>query len=190
MLSRGGRVVVIAAIAVAGASAEQPPQFEVASVKASPPVDVQKIMSGQQRIGMRIDASRVDIDGLPLPDIIYNAFRVKAYQVTAPSWLGTGLNAPRFDIHASLPAGAATAQVPEMLQALLAERSKLTFHREKKEQSVYALIVGKGGPKLIESPPDPPVADAAAPAGAGPGPSGLIGRGGPTRSRWTWRATT
>ena len=33
-----------------------------------------------------------------------------------------------------------------MLQALLAERFKLTIHREPKELPVYALIVGKGGP--------------------------------------------
>jgi uncharacterized protein (TIGR03435 family) len=183
MLNHCGRIVVIAAIAVASAAAQQPPpQFEVASVKASPPFDVQKLMSGQQRIGMRMDAGRVEIDGLPLPDIINTAFRVKSYQVTAPSWLGAGMAAPRFDIHATLPAGSTTEQVPEMLQALLAERFKLTYHREKKDQSVYALIVGKGGPKLVESPPDAPAGDAATAStgpSAGPGTSGLIGRGGP-----------
>jgi len=50
--------------------------------------------------------------------------------------------------------------VPEMLQALLAERFKLTVHRESKEQAVYALVVGKNGPKLKEALPD-----ADAPAG-------------------------
>jgi uncharacterized protein (TIGR03435 family) len=183
MLNHCGRVAVIAAIAIASASAQQPPQFEVASIKASPPFDVQKLMTGQQRIGMRMDAGRVEIDGMPLADIINTAFRVKSYQVTAPSWVGPGMNGPRFDIRATLPSGAPTEQVPEMLQALLADRFKLTYHREKKDQSVYALIGGKGGPKLVESPPDPPAGDAAALAGAGPsagpGPSGLIGRGGP-----------
>jgi len=98
--------------------------------------------------------------------------------VTAPGWLASGVSSPRFDIHATLPAGATTEQVPEMLQALLAERFRLTYHREMKEQSVYALIVAKGGPKLVESPPDRPAGDAGAPPSAGPGPSGLIGRGG------------
>jgi uncharacterized protein (TIGR03435 family) len=181
MLKHCGSVAVIAVMAVASVSS-QPPQFDVASVKASPPFDVQKLMSGQQRIGMRMDAGRVDIDGLPLMDIINTAFRVKSYQVTAPSWLGAGMASPRFDIHATLPAGSTTELVPEMLQALLAERFKLTFHREKKEQPIYALIVAKSGPKLVESPPDPPGGDgaapAAAPSAAGPGPSGLIGRGG------------
>jgi uncharacterized protein (TIGR03435 family) len=184
MLIRCARLLVVAALAVTSVSAQRLPTFEVASVKASPPFDPQKILSGQQRLGMRMDARRVEIDGLPLPDIINTAFRVKSYQVTAPSWLGTGMAAPRFDIHATLPAGATSEQVPEMLQALLAERFKLAYHREKKEQSVYALVVAKGGPKLVESPPDPPAGSAAAPAGTAPpgtpGPSGLIGRGGPT----------
>ena len=181
MLRRWVRLVVVAAIAAASVSAQQLPTFEVASVKASPPFDAQKILSGQQRVGMRMDASRVDIDGMPLPDIINTAFRTKSYQVTAPSWVGTGLNAPRFDIHATLPAGATTDKVPEMLQALLAERFKLTFHRETKEQPIFALNVGKGGSKLVESPPDPLPAGDAAPAGAAPPPgpaSGLLGRGG------------
>jgi uncharacterized protein (TIGR03435 family) len=38
-----------------------------------------------------------------------------------------------------------------MLQNLLAERFKLTLHRETKEISGYALQVGKNGPKLKES---------------------------------------
>src|SRR5215470_4774129 len=184
MLIRCARLVVVAAMAAATVSAQQLPTFEVASVKASSPFDVQKVMSGQQRIGIRMDAGRVAIDGLPLSDIINTAFRVKSYQVTAPSWLANGMSAPRFDIHATLPAGATTEQVPEMLQALLAERFKLTYHREKREQPVFALMVAKGGPKLPESPPDPPegapATAAGAPPSAGSGPSGLIGRGGST----------
>ena len=38
-----------------------------------------------------------------------------------------------------------------MLQNLLAERFKLTLHHETKELPMYALVVGKGGPKLKES---------------------------------------
>jgi uncharacterized protein (TIGR03435 family) len=35
-----------------------------------------------------------------------------------------------------------------MLQALLADRFKMVFHRETKEIPVYALVAAKGGPKL------------------------------------------
>src|SRR5262249_2270617 len=45
-------------------------------------------------------------------------------------------------------------QAPKMLQALLAERFKLVLHRDTKEQSVMALVVGNGGPKLQETTAD------------------------------------
>ena len=54
----------------------------------------------------------------------------------------------RFEINAKLPSGTSTDQIPEMLQALLADRFRLEIRREKQEQSVYALLVGNGGPKL------------------------------------------
>jgi uncharacterized protein (TIGR03435 family) len=38
-----------------------------------------------------------------------------------------------------------------MLRKLLAERFNLTFHREKKEFSIYELTVAKGGPKMAAS---------------------------------------
>src|SRR5260370_15694676 len=73
------------------------------------------------------------------------------------SWLA----AQRFDIEAEMRPGATSEQVAEMLQALLAERFKLTIHRETKEHSMYALVVGKKGPKLKEAEheAEPPKAD-------------------------------
>ncbi len=38
-----------------------------------------------------------------------------------------------------------------MLQSLLAERFQLAIHRENKPMPVYAMVVGKGGPKLQKS---------------------------------------
>jgi uncharacterized protein (TIGR03435 family) len=48
-----------------------------------------------------------------------------------------------------------------MLQALLAERFGLKVHRESKEQAIFALVVGKNGPKLKEAAPDPDAPSAA-----------------------------
>jgi uncharacterized protein (TIGR03435 family) len=42
-----------------------------------------------------------------------------------------------------------------MLPNLLAERFKLTLHREKREPPVYALMVAKNGPKMKVSQADP-----------------------------------
>jgi uncharacterized protein (TIGR03435 family) len=78
------------------------------------------------------------------------AYRVNDYQVLGPDWLAT----EHFDIAAKLPEGATRAQLPEMIQSLLADRFKLVLHRDKKEFPVYALVVAKSGPKLKESPPD------------------------------------
>jgi uncharacterized protein (TIGR03435 family) len=61
----------------------------------------------------------------------------------------------RFDISAKIPEGTGREQVPEMLQALLAERLGLKFHRDTKEFPVYALVMGKGTLKIKESAPDP-----------------------------------
>jgi uncharacterized protein (TIGR03435 family) len=38
----------------------------------------------------------------------------------------------------------------QMLRALLEERFQLALHRETKELRVYALVMGKGGPKIRE----------------------------------------
>ena len=49
----------------------------------------------------------------------------------------------------------AARQWKGMLQKLVVERFKLTFHRDKRELSVYVLSVAKGGPKLTKSEGDP-----------------------------------
>jgi uncharacterized protein (TIGR03435 family) len=103
---------------------------------------------------MSVDKARVDIGMTPLIGLICAAYKVKPYQVKGGAdWVNT----QRFDVLAKLPEGATKDQVPEMLQTLLAERFKLTVHRDKTETPVYALVVGKGGPKLKEALPDEPV---------------------------------
>jgi uncharacterized protein (TIGR03435 family) len=155
--------LVLAAGAAMGQTAAAGPAFEVASVKPAAPLDRSQMLSGQMHIGIKIDAARVDIGGMSLADLIRVAYRVKPYQVSGPDWM----TAERFDVLAKMPEGATREQVPEMLQALLAERFKLTVHRESKEHAVYALVVGKNGPKLKESAPG-----ADAPAG-GDAPAAL-----------------
>ena len=151
--------LVLAAGVALGQTTAPGPAFDVASIKPAAPLDRSQILSGQMHVGMKIDAARVDIGSMSLADLIRVAYRVKPYQVSGPDWMAS----ERFDVLAKLPEGSSGEQVPEMLQALLAERFKLTVHRESKEHAVYALVVGKNGPKLKESPPD-----ADAPAGGAP----------------------
>jgi uncharacterized protein (TIGR03435 family) len=131
--------------------------FEVASIKPSGPLDPMAIQSGRMRIGMKVDGARVDIGAFSLKNLIMTAYEVKDYQVTGPEWLNAGpMTVERFNIQATLPEGATEKQVPQMLQALLADRFKLVVHKETRDHAVYALIVGKNGLKLKESEPDPP----------------------------------
>src|SRR5580693_752688 len=155
---------------VAGAAFGQTPaptlEFEVASIKPAGTLDPAKMMSGEMHVGFKVEGARVDIGFLSLSDLIGIAYKVKSYQISGPDWMA----AQRFDIMAKLPEGATKEQAPEMLQALLAERFKLTIHRSSKENQIYALVVGKNGPKLKESPPDEPApaADGAAASGNTP----------------------
>ena len=58
-----------------------------------------------------------------------------------------------------------------MLQALLADRFKLTVHRETRELPVYSLVIGKNGPILQETKPDPSAPPAPGPAASRGGSS-------------------
>ena len=110
-------------------------EFEVASVRPSAPQSAEN----QVNIGLHLDGSQARIASFTFKDYVAMAYRVKAYQISGPDWTGTD----RFDLNAKLPAGATSDQIPEMLQALLADRFQLKFHREKKELPVYALVLGK-----------------------------------------------
>ncbi len=168
-MAAGALAVAAAAFAQTAAA---PLAFEVASIKAAPPLDMMAIASGKAHIGMSVDKARVDIGSMPLMQLVCLAYKVKPYQIAGnPDWMTAGLNAPRFDILAKMPEGADKDQVPEMLQTLLAERFKLTLHHEKRDTPVYALVVGKGGPKLKEAPPDVPPAPVAADTPPAPGSS-------------------
>jgi uncharacterized protein (TIGR03435 family) len=158
----------LALIAVCAASSQPTSslRFEVASIKPADPQEMGKIS-----IGMSGDPGRISYTGVSLKNVLTRAYRVRVYQVTGPSWI----DSERFNITAKLPEGATQEQVPEMLQNLLADRFKLTLHRETRDQSVYALAAGKGEPRLKKSEIQPSPPGAGGPAGGGP-PGG--GRGG------------
>jgi uncharacterized protein (TIGR03435 family) len=136
----------LAAGAALGQTASGQAAFEVASVKPAAPTTGHF----QYHMTMRTDAGRVDIANASLVDLIRTAYKVRKDQVSGPDWMAT----QKFDVAARLPDGAATNQVPEMLQTLLAARFKLAMHRAGKELPAFALVPGKGGPKLKESLPD------------------------------------
>jgi len=123
----------------AGQQPTERPAFEVASIKSSDPNPSNAIW-----IGMTADAGMVRYTNITLKDCIRAAYRVRDFQIEGPDWI----NDARFEITAKLPPATSPDQIPEMLQVLLAERFKLTLRRDMKAQSVYALITGKGQPRL------------------------------------------
>jgi uncharacterized protein (TIGR03435 family) len=135
--------VFCAFLAVCCATLAQPATpklaFEVASIKPSEPSP-----NGMLRIGMSADNAGIRYSNVSLKDCMRIAYSVKDFQIEGPEWIDN----QRFDIVAKLPGGGTQEQIPEMLQSLLADRFKLTFHRDTKEHAIYALIVGKNGPKL------------------------------------------
>jgi uncharacterized protein (TIGR03435 family) len=147
--------------------------FEVATIRPAKMPSQADMMNGKMHVGMKVDAARVDLGLMSLSDLICQAYKVKPYQISGPDWMG-GIGGQRFDVLAKMPDGATKDQVPEMLQALLAERFNLAIHHDTKERPVYALIVGKGGPKMKESPADPAPA-AAEKSDAAPGDPGAEG---------------
>jgi uncharacterized protein (TIGR03435 family) len=158
----------------AAAPSSAPLSFEVASIKPSGPLDPAAIMSGKAHVGITVDKARVDVGSANLMGLICWAYKVKPYQVSGnPEWLNLGMNADRFDIVAKMPDGATEAQAQEMMQTLLSERFQLRLHHEKKDVPVFALVVGKAGPKFQEAAPDPPAAPSAADPG-GPGDSASV----------------
>jgi uncharacterized protein (TIGR03435 family) len=163
---------VLLAAAALGQTAPPRLEFEVASIKPSPPPS-----AGQVLAGIKIDGAQLHSRSLALRDYIQSAYKVKNYQVEGPAWLGS----ERYEIDAKLPAGATREQVPEMLQSLFSDRFELKVHRETKDFPVYGLVVAKGGLKVEEVPIDTEEikkgnVDVAATAGAG-GTSVALGHG-------------
>ncbi len=126
------------------------PSFAAATIKASPPNKPGK------GFGFR-DGHFVTMN-TNLDDLIAFAYGLHTMQITeAPPWFGTDL----YDIEAKpdTEGQPSLKQMQMMVQKLLADRFKLTFHHDKKELSAYVITVASGGPKMTKStagPNDPP----------------------------------
>ena len=127
-------------------AADANPTFEVATIKPSRP--------DQQGKGITMRGRQFATINTSLSDLITFSYGLHARQIAnGPDWL----EKDKYDMTAK-PDGEGQPnekQLKGMIQKLLADRFKLAFHREKKELPVYALVVGKTGPKLTKSGGDP-----------------------------------
>jgi uncharacterized protein (TIGR03435 family) len=153
-MGRTIRCAGLCALIVIGACGQDAPArlaFEVASVKPSKG-EVRGASAEFSEGGNRFTATN-----MPLGGLILMAYNITVRQLSGP---GTGLS-DKYDVAAKAEHTMSREQMLRMLQALLVDRFKLVLHWEAKEVPVYALVVGKGGPKL--HPSDTPKSEGANP---------------------------
>ncbi len=121
--------------------AQTPGQFEVASIKPTATKDGSLAVSFPP-------GGRFSARNLTLKQLLQNVYAMQDYQIVGgPGWITSA----GFDIEAKAGAGSGEwprEQVLQMVQTLLADRFHLALHRETRQLPVYALVVGKTGPKL------------------------------------------
>jgi uncharacterized protein (TIGR03435 family) len=128
--------------------------YDVVSVKPSKP-------GNRDSISMSIvpTPDGFSATNITLQMLIQSAYGIEDDQIAhAPNWLDT----ERFDVSAKMD-GSVMDQLQKltkddqklarqrMLQTLLADRFKLTIHRETKALPAYSLAIAKNGPKLKEA---------------------------------------
>ncbi len=118
--------------------ATAPLQFEVASIRPN--------LSGSTDTVVDLpDTGRLHVTNATLKTLIRNAWGIQNYQIAGgPNWLDT----ERYDIQAKTASQIREDQEQPLIQNLLADRFNLKVHRETRDLPLYALELGKGGPKF------------------------------------------
>lgn len=126
--------------------ADADPVFEVASIKPN--------TSGVAAKKLGFAGRQLATTNTSLSYLITYAYGLQARQITGgPAWLET----EKYDVVAK-PEGEGQPSPDQwkiMIRKLLADRFQLTLHRDKKELSIYAIVVGKNGPKLTKNEGNP-----------------------------------
>jgi uncharacterized protein (TIGR03435 family) len=138
------KLSVAAALTLIGLHAQSTaarPEFEAASIRPHPPAD------GPVHVSMSGEHGRIRYINVMVRACIRKAYGLRVYPLAQP---GDPLSTDRYDIIATASGDASEEQTRWMLQTLLEERFKLAVHRETKELPVFALVVGKKGPKFRE----------------------------------------
>lgn len=130
-------------------AADASPALEVATIKPGVP--------GAQGKNYGVNGRQMRLRNFSLVDMLMFAYGVQVKQLIGlPAWADTD----KFDVSGKIDTEGRPndKQIRIMVQKLMTERFALKFNREKRELSVFALRVAKGGPKLTASaskPTDP-----------------------------------
>jgi uncharacterized protein (TIGR03435 family) len=120
--------------------------FEVATIKLTSPENQGRLFTVKGRQVLTI--------GTTLNNLITFAYDLHEKQIAGgPDWAST----QRYDVtgQPEAPGVPNTLQLRGMIRQLLTDRFKLTFHREPREMSVYAIVVGPNGHKLTKNDGNP-----------------------------------
>lgn len=132
--------ILLTAVAWLAAQTAVAPSFEAASIRPASP--------DATDFGVDIDPGLLRVEAQPLRAIVRVAYGVNESQVVGgPKWA----DSDRFDITGRANGPAGNRELFAMLQNLLADRFKLTIHRETRTAQGYALVVAKGGVKMQKS---------------------------------------
>jgi uncharacterized protein (TIGR03435 family) len=125
---------------------DKPAAFEVATVKPSVPDRPGKLFTVKGRQVITINTTT--------NDLITFAYGIHAKQIIGgANWM----ESDKYDVTGQ-PEGDGlpnTNQLREMIQKLLTDRFKLTFHRDKRELPAYAVLVGPTGSKITKNESNP-----------------------------------
>jgi bla regulator protein BlaR1 len=133
-----------------------PPVYEAISIKS---ISFKPNESANRVATMGFTADRFTAKNVTMQTLIKAAYKVEDNQIAeAPGWLST----EKFDIGAKwdksvvdalqeLSENQLVVERRRMLQELLADRFKLSLHREFKHFPAYELVIAKNGPKFQES---------------------------------------
>jgi uncharacterized protein (TIGR03435 family) len=119
-------------------------EFEVASIKPSPPPDGRGITVGCSGGPGTKDPAMLSCENMTLTMLVRDAYDIAYDRIVAPDWMSQS----KFDVAARIPAGATKDQIAPMWRRLLTDRFKLAAHLESKVVAKYDLTVGPGGPKF------------------------------------------
>jgi len=118
-----------------------PTEFEVAEIKVSKP--------GAQP-GGSINPGRVEVFAITMKEMLNFAYDVQEESITGgPKWTDTD----HFDVVAKTPTAVPFEDMRVMLQNLIVQKFKFTFHKEDQPMPVFALTVGKRTTKLKDADP-------------------------------------
>lgn len=128
--------IVLALSLGGGMRAQDLPAFEVASIKPTQTPQGRGLASLREDINT--DPARLTMTNVALKTAIRWAYKAGIYEISGPDWL----NDVRFDIVAKAANPVPEDQLRLMLQSLLKERFRMEAHRESRQLSGYALLVG------------------------------------------------